>query len=388
MTPLAERMRPKKLEDWIGHEEILSPGKALYEAIQSDKLFSFILYAPPGSGKTSLCQLIKSHSKARFVQLSAVTAGVKDLKAVIDEAQLWKSRQQRETIVFVDEIHRFTKSQQDVLLPAVESGGIILIGATTENPSFEINSALLSRVRVFRMEALSEENLLLILTRAKDLLLSEFQDIEKQIPSFEEEALKFIAKHSQGDARVALSALEWSLPEVGLKKVQELFAKKILFHDKTGDQHYQVVSAFIKSMRASQTEAALYYMARMWQSGEDPLFIARRMVIFASEDIGNADLRAIALANAVRHAVEFVGRPECYYALAQGVIYLSKAPKSREVGDRFQKALLQVDRGGALPVPGFLTNAPGKLDKDFGRGRERYENESYLPEDLGTDREV
>lgn len=385
MIPLAERMRPKKLEEWVGHEEVLAPGKALYEAIQSDKLFSFILYAPPGSGKTSLCQLIKSYSKARFIQLSAVTAGVKDLKAVIDEANIWKTRQQRETIVFVDEIHRFNKSQQDVLLPAVESGGIILMGATTENPSFEINSALLSRVRVFRMEALSEENILKILNRAKDVLLLDAQENKNLKIEFENSALEFIAKHSQGDARVALSALEWSLPLCTLQKVQELFAKKILFHDKTGDQHYQIVSAFIKSMRASQTEAALYYMARMWQAGEDPLFIARRMVIFASEDIGNADLRAIALANAVRHAVEFVGRPECYYALAQGVIYLSKAAKSREVGDMFQKALSQVDRGGALPVPGFLTNAPGKLDKNFGRGRDRFENESYMPEDLSME---
>jgi putative ATPase len=375
VIPLAERMRPKTLEDWIGHEAVLAPGKALYEAIRNDKLFSFILYAPAGTGKTSLAQLIKSYSKARFVQLSAVTAGVKDLKAVIDEARMWKSRQSRETVVFVDEIHRFNKSQQDVLLPAVESGDIILIGATTENPSFEINSALLSRVRVFRLEALSEESILKILKHAKIALESEGEGIE-------EDALLAIASLSQGDARVALNALEWCLPDATVSKVKELFAKKVLFHDKTGDQHYQVVSAFIKSMRASQPEAALYYMARMWSAGEDPLFIARRMVIFASEDIGNADLRAIALANAVRHAVEFIGRPECYYALAQGVIYLSKASKSREVGEAFQKAMELVDRGGAAAVPGFLTNAPGRLDKDFGRGRAREENESYLPKEL------
>lgn len=366
-------MRPKSLEDWVGHREILARGKALYEAIKSDRLFSFILYAPPGSGKTSLCQIIKTQTKSRFVALSATHAGVKDLKASIDEAQMWRERQKRDTILFVDEIHRFNKSQQDALLPAVERGEIVLIGATTENPSFEVNSALLSRLRVFRLEALSRDDLLAIMSRAADLLKEEGATID-------ENALVLIATYAQGDARAALNALEWALPEVTPEKIQNLFEKRAIFHDRTGDLHHQVVSAFIKSMRAGETEAALYYMARMWSAGEDPLYIARRMVIFASEDIGNADLKALALANAVRHSVEFVGKPECYYALAQGVIYLSRAPKSREVGDAFQAALQKVERAGAAKVPEFITNAPTRLDREWGRGRERRLNESYLPE--------
>jgi putative ATPase len=372
MIPLAERMRPKTLEEWVGHRDILSPGKALYEAIRNDKLFSFILYAPPGSGKTSLCQIIKTQTKSKFVSLSATHAGVKDLKAVIEEAQIWRERQKRETILFVDEIHRFNKGQQDALLPAVERGEITLIGATTENPSFEVNSALLSRLRVFRLEALTKEDQLAILSRAAATLKDDGAIIE-------EDALVLVANLAQGDARAALNALEWALPEVTSKKIQELFEKRAIFHDRTGDLHHQVVSAFIKSMRASESDAALYYLARLWSAGEDPLYIARRMVIFASEDIGNADLRALALANAVRHAVEFVGRPECYYALAQGVIYLSKAAKSRDVGDAFQRALSQVERTGAVKVPEFITNANTKLDRDLGRGRSRREGESYLP---------
>lgn len=372
MIPLAERMRPKALEDWVGHRDVLSPGKALYDAIKNDRLFSFILYAPPGSGKTSLCQIIKSQTKSRFVSLSATNAGVKDLKAVIEEAQVWRDRQKRETVLFVDEIHRFNKGQQDALLPAVERGDLVLIGATTENPSFEVNSALLSRLRVFRLEALTKEDQLLILSRAAETLKAEGASVE-------EDALVLISNLAQGDARAALNALEWALPEVTSEKIEELFKKRAIFHDRTGDLHHQVVSAFIKSMRAGEAEAALYYMARMWEAGEDPLYIVRRMVIFASEDIGNADLRALALANAVRHAVEFVGRPECYYALAQGVIYLSKAAKSREVGEKFQKALSDVQRTGAVKVPEFITNAPTRLDRELGRGRSRRDQESFLP---------
>lgn len=376
MTPLAEQLRPKNLEEWVGHSDIMSPGKPLFEAIRNDRLFSFILYAPPGSGKTSLCHLIKNHSKSRFISLSAVTSGVKDLKAAIEGAVMWKQSQSQDTILFIDEIHRFSKSQQDVLLGAMERGEIILIGATTENPSFELNAALLSRSRVFRMEALTEENLLKIIERAVEAVS------KRTGVAVEEGVVPLIVKLAQGDARVALNTLELALPDVSLSKIREVFKTKILSHDKAGDFHYQVVSAFIKSMRAGQTEAALYYMARMWAAGEDPLFIARRMVIFASEDVGNVDLKAIALANAVRHAVEFVGRPECYYALAQGVIYLSRAPKSREVGDMFSKALSRVEKSGALPVPDFLMNAVTSLNRDLGRGRERLPDESYLPSDL------
>ncbi len=375
MIPLAERMRPQSLDEWVGHEHLLTEGRPLYDAIMADKLFSFVLYAPPGVGKSTLCFLIRKYSKNRFVSLSAVTSGVKDLKAAIDEAKLWKERQQRETVLFIDEIHRFNKSQQDALLPGVERGEIVLMGATTENPSFELNAALLSRVRVFRMEALRKEDIQKILTRAVKTFF-------KDSPSISTEVIQLISSLSQGDARVALNALELVRSNPIPERVQEIFESKILFHDKSGDLHYQVISAFIKSMRAGQTDAALYYLARLWSAGEDPLFIARRMVIFASEDVGNADLKALALTNAVRHAVEFIGRPECYYALAQGVLYLSKAPKSREVGEQFSKALETVEKTGSLAVPNFLINPQSPLDRELGRGRKRNSNESYLPGEL------
>ena len=371
-TPLAERLRPESLEDLIGQEEILSPGKPLYEAIVNDHLFSFILYAPPGVGKSSICFLIKNYTKARFKAVSAIQVGVKEVRAIIDEARAWKERQEKQTVLFLDEIHRFTKSQQDSLLGAVERGDIILIGATTENPSFEVNAALLSRLQVFRMEALNDAAILKILEKAKDLSEDRLQDCE-------DEALQILAKESSGDARKALRLFEAALPALTKERISELLQTQTFLYDKSGDQHYEVISAFIKSMRASQTMAALYYFVRMWEAGEDPLFIARRMVIFASEDIGNADLRALALANAVRQSVEFIGRPECYYALTQGILYLAEAKKSRHVGEAFWKASDLVKKTKNAPVPKFLTNAASKLDKSFGKGRGRQEGESYLP---------
>jgi putative ATPase len=372
MIPLAEKLRPKTLEEWVGHEDVMSPGKPLYEAIRNDQLFSFVLYAPPGTGKTTLCQLVKKYSKNRFVSMSAVTSGVKDLKAVIEEAKAWKDRQDKDTIVFIDEIHRFSKSQQDALLGAVENGIITLIGATTENPSYELNSALISRLKVFRLSQLSEENIVAILNRA---VVSEGVQIAPEL-------LQKIAQHSQGDARSALGIAQLLLVNPTETRLNQILQMKSPYYDKAGDEHYQVISAFIKSMRASQTDAALYYLARMWSGGEDPLFIARRMVIFASEDIGNADVRGLAVANAVKNAVEFVGRPEAYYALAQGVIFLARAPKSREAGDLFSKALEKVERSGRRPVPNFLVNPVTKLDHELGRGRPREEGESFLPEGI------
>jgi putative ATPase len=370
MIPLAERNRPKTLEDWVGHEEVMSPGKPLYEAIKNDQLFSFVLYAPPGTGKTTLCQLVRKYSKNRFAAISAVTSGVKDLKGIIDEAKVWKERQDRDTTVFIDEIHRFNKAQQDALLAAVENGNIILIGATTENPSYELNSALISRLKVFRLSLLRAEDIFRILERV----------CKKENFAVSSNLLHKISENSKGDARTALGALELLVAEPTEKRLEEIFQSKVISYDKAGDEHYQVISAFIKSMRASQVEAALYYLARMWTGGEDPLFIARRMVIFASEDIGNADIRALALANAVKNAVEFVGRPEAFYALSQGVIFLAKAPKSREAGDLFEKALKKVEAKGARPVPGFLINPVTKMDREMGRGRERTPDESFLPE--------
>lgn len=375
MKPLAERLRPKTLEDWVGQSDLLAPDSVLRRAIETDQIFSFILYAPPGSGKTSLCRIIQAQTKKRFVAINAVTSGVKDLKVIIEEAKLWKDRSQRETVLFIDEIHRFNKSQQDALLAAVERGDLILLGATTENPSFEINAALLSRARVFRMEALSEEDLLHILQRAKKLLEEE----KGTTAEISDEDLRLLAKEAHGDARVAIGAFEVLFPDLSLSRIQKFFARPQLSHDKSGDLHYQIISAFIKSMRAGQTDAALYYLARLWEAGEDPKFIARRMLIFASEDVGNADLRAIALANAVKGAVEFIGRPECFYALSQGVIYLSKAAKSREAGDRFQKALAQVRRSGPVSPPRFLINAVTKLDKELGRGAKALPGESFFP---------
>lgn len=374
MTPLAEQLRPKSLEEWVGHDDVLSAGTPLYEAIKNDRLFSFILYAPPGTGKTSLCRLVKNYTQSRCISLSAVTAGVKDVKAAIAEAKAWRERQDRGTILFLDEIHRFNKAQQDALLGAVEAGDIILIGATTENPSYELNSALISRLRIFRLEKLREENLSEILDRA-------CKRLDKTLPT---EVLRLIAQKSLGDARIALNVLEQVVDEPTLDKVNYLFRSATLKHDKAGEEHYQVVSAFIKSMRAGEEEAALYYLARLWEAGEDVKFIARRLVIFASEDVGNADLRALAVANAVRQAVEFVGRPECYYNLAQAVICLSRAKKSREAGEKFQKALAQVRKHGNAPVPKFLTNANTKLDRELGKGRARRGGESLFPKEIET----
>jgi len=377
MIPLAERIRPQSLEEWIGHSDVFTPGSLLYDAIQNDRIFSFILYAPPGTGKSSLCLLIKKYSQSRVHLLSAVTSGVKDVKAAIDEAKAWKDRASKDTILFIDEIHHFNKAQQDSLLHAVERGDITLIGATTENPSYELNAALLSRLRVIRLEALKSEDLVCILRKGVKTL-----ENDKGTPTVDDGALQLIAENSFGDARTALNLLELAFPKLTIDHISRLLKMKAIPHDKRGDLHYQVVSAFIKSMRASQTEAALYYLARLWEAGEDPTFIARRMVIFASEDIGNADIRALAVANAVRQSVEFVGRPECFYALSQGVLFLSKAPKSREAGDAFKKAMQRVERHGSARVPDFLINANTKLDRDLGRGRERRPDESFLPLDV------
>jgi len=380
MIPLAERLRPQSLEDWFGTEALGANGDLLFEAIRKDNLFSFILFAPPGTGKTSLALLIKKHTSARFFQINAVSSGVKDLRDIFEEAKAWKTRANQNSVLFVDEIHRFSKSQQDALLAAVEKGEVTLIGATTENPSFELNSALLSRVRVFLWEGLKPEALEKILQKGLAFLISEYPDLKiKEDEGF----LSALAKESDGDARQALGALERLFPTLSLTALSHYFSKSFLKHDKGGDIHYQIVSAFIKSMRAGQTDAALYYMARLWDAGEDPLFIVRRMLIFASEDVGNADLKALAAMNAIRASVEFVGRPESYYALSQGVILLSEAKKSREAGDRFQIALAKAQKAGSLKPPAFLVNAVTSFDKSVGKGRPRNTGESYLPSRTG-----
>lgn len=375
VIPLAERLRPKKLEDWVGQEHLLGTDGLLRAAFERDEFFSCVLYAPPGVGKTSLCRLIKqSTKKNRVVLLNAVTSGVKEVREVIEGAQLWKRSQGQGTILIIDEIHRFNKAQQDSLLGAVEAGDVILIGATTENPSYELNAALLSRLKVLRLDPLSKEQLRLIADRAI-AVLKEDRPLE-----VEEEALQDLADFVAGDARLLLNLIERASPKLTKNSLGRLMRDQSVKHDRQGDLHHQIVSAYIKSMRAGETEAALYYLARLWIAGEDPLYMARRMMIFASEDIGNADLRGLAVANAIRQSVEFVGRPECYYALAQGTIFLSRAAKSREAGDMFQKALEKAERYGAVSPPPFLMNQRTPLDKELGRGRERLPDESFEPQ--------
>lgn len=373
MKPLAEKLRPKQRDEWVGHSVVMNQ---VWDAFQQERFFSFILYGPPGSGKTSLAHLIKKSTRLRFFSLNAVTSGVKELRSIIEEAKLWQQRQNLGSILFIDEIHRFNKAQQDALLNAVERGDIILIGATTENPSFEVIPALLSRVRVFRLEALSGEEIFLILKRAVENLSRSSETFE-----IDEGALEKIAELCHGDARLALNAVERLFPQIKLQRVEQYFERKFLAYDKAGQNHYDVISAFIKSMRAGEEGAALYYLARMWDAGEDPKFIARRMLIFASEDVGNADLKALAMANATRQAVEFVGRPECFYALSQACSYLSRAPKSREAGEKFQKALDLVKKRGHQRPPNFLTNAVNSLDRKMGKGGARRSNESFLPKE-------
>lgn len=376
MIPLPERLRPQQLSEWLGQEHLQGASGDLLRAIENDQVFSCILYAPPGSGKTSLAQLIKKTTKCRFFQINAVSSGVKELRDIFEEAKAWKLRNNQSSILFVDEIHRFSKSQQDALLAAVEKGEVILIGATTENPSYEVNSALLSRVKVIHWPALKQSDLLQLLNRGLDLLKHEQAGVDHIL---EKGFLEGLSQQSHGDARQALLALERLYPQLTLTRLAEYFSKSFLKHDKDAEMHHQIVSAFIKSMRAGQTDAALYYLARLWEAGEDPLYIVRRMMIFASEDVGNADLRALAAVNAIRSVVEFVGRPECFYALSQGVILLSECKKSREAGERFQKALSRVKKGGSISPPGFLLNAVTRLDKDLGKGRSPQPGESYLP---------
>lgn len=367
--PLAERMRPRQLDEVVGQQHLLAPGKLLRRLIESDQLGSLILWGPPGTGKTSLGQVIANTTRCRFVFFSAVLGSIKEVREILAEAKQQHDYHGRRTLLFVDEIHRFNKAQQDAFLPAVEKGDITLIGATTENPSFEVNSALLSRSRVFVLEPLSAEDLRHLLQRA----MSEERGLENLQLQADSDALDFLAEQAGGDARIALGALEVAAATSGhitLVVAQEALQKKALLYDKGAEEHYNVISAFIKSMRSSDPDAALYWLARMLEAGEDPLFIVRRMVIFASEDIGNADPRALQLAMAVQQAVHFVGLPEARINLAQGVTYLSTAPKSNASYLGIKQAQAEVRASGALPVPKQLRNAPTKLMKelDYGKG--------------------
>jgi putative ATPase len=373
MEPLANRIRPDSLDDVVGQEHLIGPGKPLRVAIEKKHLFSFILWGPPGTGKTTIARIYARALEADLYELSAVSAGKDDIRKIVGDGAN-KTLEFKPKVLFLDEIHRFNKSQQDFLLPYVESGQLTLIGATTENPSFEVIPALLSRSRVFVLEPLSEEALRSILERAKVKL--------------SEDAFAWLMGYANGDARKALGMLE---------SVQALYGKRItvanlnkalesphLRYDKKGEEHYDTISAFIKSMRASQPDAAMYYLARMVEAGEDPLFIARRMVIFASEDIGLAQPTALVVANEVFRSCEVIGYPECAINLAHGVAYLANAAKDRSAYDALRAAQEDVRRLGNLPVPLNIRNAPTKLMKDlgYGKGYKKYDEESYLPAKL------
>lgn len=370
--PLAYRMRPHCLEEFRGQSHLFSEDKPLKAWIESDRLPSLVFWGPPGCGKTSLAQIIAHQTSAQFITLSAVHSGVKEIKEATQRAELKASTDGVKTILFVDEIHRFNKAQQDALLPHVENGTLILIGATTENPSFEINSALLSRMRVVRLEALTEEAILEILTQA----LNEPQRGLGGLIKIDPEALEWIAQSSLGDARKAVTTLEnLALAfrgrdrSITLKEVKKNLERQPIRYDKNGEEHYDVISAFIKSIRDSDPHAGLYYLARMLEGGEDPLFIARRLVILASEDIGNADPRAVQLAVSIKEAVHFVGMPEARISLAQAVTYLALAPKSNASYLGIEKAIEEVRRSGPEPVPYHLRNSVTGLMKKMGYGK-------------------
>lgn len=369
MEPLANKLRPHSLSQYVGQKHLVAPGKPLYEAIEKQHRFSFILWGPPGVGKTTLARIYAQAIGARFYELSAVSAGKADVKKILDEVSV------EPKVLFLDEIHRFNKAQQDYLLPFVESGELTLIGATTENPSFEVIGALLSRCRVFTLKPLDEDEMLEIIKRSRVLL--------------DEEATAWLIQMAGGDARQALSLIEATsalYPEVTVATLTEALQNSFLRYDKQGEEHYNTISAFIKSMRASNPDAALYYLARMTEAGEDPKFIARRLVIFASEDIGMAQPTALVIANEVFRAVETIGYPECTINLAHGVVYLATAKKDRRAYDGLRAAERDVRKFGNLPIPLSLRNAPTKLMKDegYGEGYEMYpdETKSLLPEKL------
>jgi putative ATPase len=374
-APLAERMRPVDFDEFVGQGELLAPGRPLREAIERDLLQSIILWGPPGTGKTTLARIIAERTKAHFVSFSAVLSGIKEIRDVMADAERMRRRTAQRTIVFIDEIHRFNKAQQDAFLPRVEAGDIVLIGATTENPSFEVNAALLSRSKVFVLRSLTTDEVTLILTRA---LASPERGLATQSPEVDGDALRAIAVHANGDARVGLNLLELSVAaapivdgrrRVDAARVAEAIQRRALLYDRAGEEHFNLISALHKSMRNSDPDAGVYWLARMLEAGEDPLYIARRLVRFASEDVGNADPQALTVAVAAKEAVHFVGMPEGNTALAQAVIYLATAPKSNAVYMAYSRAADDAHGGAAEPVPLHLRNAPTRLMKDLQYGR-------------------
>jgi len=397
-APLAERMRPSTLHEFIGQSHLLGEGKLLRQAIERDRLTSMLLWGPPGTGKTSLAQIIAKQTNAHFVSLSAVLSGVKEIRAVIAEARQQRLRHGKRTLLFIDEIHRFNKAQQDALLPHVERGDVIFIGATTENPSFEVIAPLLSRSRVFTLQSLSPDDLRQIVDRA---LRDSSHGLGKCPVTIELEAKEWLVNLANGDARTALNIIELAYVATepaadGTRvltrgRIEEAAQQRILLHDKAGEAHYDLISALHKSMRGSDPDASLYWLGRMLEAGEDPLYIVRRMIRFASEDIGNADPQALLMAVAAMQAVHFVGMPEGNLALAQAAVYLATAPKSNALYTGYAGVQQDIRTMPTLPVPLHLRNAPTNLTRELGYGKGyqyphnhpgHHVEESYMPENL------
>ncbi|HEY4510384.1 MAG TPA: replication-associated recombination protein A [Candidatus Paceibacterota bacterium] len=395
--PLADRMRPEKLEDFVGQEHIIGEGKVLRKAIESDELPSIIFWGPPGSGKTTLAYLIAKKTHSDFIRLSATSSGVKDIREVVKTA-LERRRHGSRTILFIDEVHRFNKSQQDAFLPHVENGTIILIGATTENPSFEINSALLSRSRVFVLNMLETGDIEIILKRA---LTDKERGLGKIKVDISEETIKFLAQMANGDARVALNAIglavsSATLTKNGVKKIdeesiKESLQKTHLLYDQAGEEHYNIISALHKSMRGGDADAALYWLGRMLEAGEDPLYIARRLIRFASEDIGIANSLALPQAVSAYEACHYIGMPECNVNLAQAVVYMAKSKKSNALYEAYNKVKEDIQNLPAESVPLHLRNSSTNLMKELGYGKNykytpKYDNENEAKQDYFPER--
>ncbi|WP_250278731.1 replication-associated recombination protein A [[Clostridium] colinum] len=396
-APLANRLRPQTLEEFVGQEHIIGKDTLLYRAIKADKISSLILYGPSGTGKTTLAKIISNITKSNFIQINGVVSGAKDIKEVADKAKINISINGKKTILFIDEIHRFNKMQQDILLPYVEEGTIILIGATTENPYFEVNKALISRSIIFKLEQLSNNNIKKIIKRA-------IEDDERGLGHFnikiDEDALDFLANICNGDARIALNAIELAglttekiddYIHIDLKIAQQCIQKRAINYDKNGDNHYDTISAFIKSMRGSDPDAAVYYLAKMLYAGEDPKFIARRIVICASEDVGNADPRALQIAVSAFQATEMIGMPECRIILSQAVCYVASAPKSNSSYVAINKAMEDVKNIKIKQIPPHLkdchyngaTQLGNGIDYKYAHNYEKnYVNQQYLPDEI------